>query len=132
MPSQGSGKPPLSEAQGCRFFVAAQFRPADALLSPEPGGDQGTLFARRWYRAMCGPVCHLLFSCVLYCSTLFFRLNTSPPRRAVGVATFHREYLSFPRLTPRHADGPREVFGMIFPLYKRLCSPPYQRGLASP
>ena len=37
---------PLSEAQGCRFFVIVQFRPADALLSPEPGGDQGTLFVR--------------------------------------------------------------------------------------
>ena len=46
MPGQDSGKTPLSEAQGCRFFVNVQFRPADALLSPEPGGDQGTLFAR--------------------------------------------------------------------------------------
>ena len=45
VPGQGSGKTPLSEAQGCRLFVIVQFRPADALLSPEPG-DQGTLFAR--------------------------------------------------------------------------------------
>ena len=36
---------PLSEAQDCRFFVFVRFHPADALLSPEPGGDQGTLFA---------------------------------------------------------------------------------------
>ena len=43
---QGSGKTPLSEAQDCRLFVYVQFRPADALLSPEPGGDQATLFAR--------------------------------------------------------------------------------------
>ena len=35
-----------SGAQGCRFFVLVQFRPADALLGSEPGGDQGTLFAR--------------------------------------------------------------------------------------
>ena len=46
MPGQGSGKTPLSEAQGCRLFAIVQFRPADALLSPDPGGDQGTLFAR--------------------------------------------------------------------------------------
>ena len=45
MPGQGLGKTPLPEAQGCRLFVIVQFRPADALLSPEPGGDQGTLFA---------------------------------------------------------------------------------------
>ena len=46
VPGQGAGKTPLSEAQGCRFFVVVQVRPADALLSPEPRGDQGTLFAR--------------------------------------------------------------------------------------
>ena len=45
MPGQRSGKPLLSEAQDCRFFVVVQFRPAEALF-PEPGGDQGTLFAR--------------------------------------------------------------------------------------
>ena len=34
------------KAQSCRFFVVVQFRPAGALLSLEPGGDQGILFAR--------------------------------------------------------------------------------------
>ena len=69
-----------------------------------------------WYRAMYESVCHLLSFCVLFCSTLIFRLNTSPPRGAVGVATFHPGYLSFPRLTPRHADGPQKVFRMTSPL----------------
>ena len=46
VPGQGSGKTPLSEAEGCRFFVVVQFRPADALLSPQPGDDQSTVFAR--------------------------------------------------------------------------------------
>ena len=46
VPGQGLGTTPPSEAQGCRFFVVVQYRPADALLSPEPRGDQGTLFAR--------------------------------------------------------------------------------------
>ena len=41
MPGQDSGKTPLSEAQGCRLFVIVQFGPADALLSPEPGGRPG-------------------------------------------------------------------------------------------
>ena len=47
LPGQGTRKTPLAEAQGCRFIIVAQFRPADALLGPEPGGVQGTLFARR-------------------------------------------------------------------------------------
>ena len=75
---QGSCKTPLSEAQGCRFFVVVQFRPADALLSAEPGSDQGTLFARnvvQGYVRVC--VSYFIFS-VFICSTLIFRLNTSP------------------------------------------------------
>ena len=57
---------PLSEAQGRRFFVIVQFRPADALPSPEPGGDQATLFARnvvQGYVRVC--VSYFIF-CVLY------------------------------------------------------------------
>ena len=109
-------KKPLSESQGCRFFVV-QFRPADALLSPESGGDQSTLFARnekQVYVHAC--VSSYIFFCVLYLFYVFFRLNTSPPRGAVSAANFHSGYLSFLRLTPRHADGPRKVFHMIFPL----------------
>ena len=66
VPGQGSGETQLSEAQGCRFFVIAQFRPADALLNPEPGGDQGTLFARnvvQGYVRVCVSSFHL---CALY------------------------------------------------------------------
>ena len=70
-----------------------------------------------WSRAMYGPVCHIfIFLCVVFVLLCFFRLNTSPPSGAVGVATSHPGYLSFPRLTPRHADGPREVFRMTSPL----------------
>ena len=69
-----------------------------------------------WYIAMYGFVCHILSFVCCICSTLFFRLSTSPPRGAVGVATFHPWYLSFPRLTPRLADDPREVFCMTSPL----------------
>ena len=66
MPGQGSGKTSLSEAQGCHLFVIVQFRPADALLSPERGGDQGTLLARNvvlGYVRVC--VSYFMF-CVLY------------------------------------------------------------------
>ena len=107
---------PLSEAQDCRFFVFVQFRPFDTLLSPEPGGDQGTLFAHnvvQGYMQDC--VLSFLF-CVLYLLYLF-RLNTSPPRGAVDGVTSHSGYLSFPRHPRRHASGPREVFGMTSPLY---------------
>ena len=117
MPDQGLGKTPLPEAQGRRFFVVVQFRSADALPSPEPGGNQGTLFGRNVVQRLCTGLCVIfcLFVCCI-CSSLFFRLNTFPPRGAVGVATFHPGYLSFPRLTPGHADGPREVFRMTSPL----------------
>ena len=89
---------PLSEAQDYRFFVFVQFRPADALLSPEPGGDQGTLFA---HNAVQGYIFDLLYL-LLYVLFLFyvFQLNTHPPRGAVGGVTFHSGYLSFPHLTP--------------------------------
>ena len=105
VPGQGLGKTPLSEAQGCRLFVTVQFRPADAPLSPESGGDQGTGLCVIFY-----------VLCVVFVLLCFFRLNTSTPSGAVGVDTFHPGYSSFPRLTPRLADGPRKVFRMTFPL----------------
>ena len=71
MPGQGLGKTPLSEAQGCRLFVIVQFRPADALLSPEPGGDQGTLFARNVVQGYVR-VCVLLCFVCCVCYALFF------------------------------------------------------------
>ena len=116
MPGQGSGKTAPSEAQGCRFFVVVQFRPAGALLSPEPGGDQGTLFARnvvQGYVRVC--VSYFIFMCVAFV-LVCFSAKHFPPRGAVGVATFHPGYLSCSRLTPRHADGPREVFRLTSPL----------------
>ena len=64
----------------------------DALLSPEPGSDHGTLFARnvvQGYVRVC--VSYFIF-CVLYLFHFVFRLNTPPPSGAVGVATFHPGY----------------------------------------
>ena len=111
-------KTPLSEAQGCRLFVVVQFRPADALLSPESGGDQGTLFARNVVQGYVRVCVSSYIFCVLYLFYfVFFRLNTSPPSGAVSVANFHPGYLSFPRLAPSLADGPREVFRMTSPFY---------------
>ena len=102
---------PLSEAQGCRFFFA-HFRPADALLISEPGGDQSTLFARNVVQGYVR-VCVLSFIfCVLYLFHFVFSSEDFPPSGAVGVANFHPGYLSFPRLTPRLADIQREVFRM--------------------
>ena len=100
------------------FSSIVQFRPADALLSPEPGGDQGTLLARnvvQGYVRAC--VSSFFYFVRVVFDLLFFRLNSPPPRGAVGDATFfHPGYLSFPRLTPRHADSPRDVFGLTSPL----------------
>ena len=83
-----------------------QFRPADALLSPEPGGDHGTQFARNVVQGYVRACVSSLLFWVLDLFYFVFRLYTFPPRGAVGVATFHPRYLSFPCLTPRHADGP--------------------------
>ena len=66
MPGQGSGKTPLSEVQGCHLFVIVQFRPADALLSPEPGGDQGTLFARHVVQGYVRVCVSFFIFCVLF------------------------------------------------------------------
>ena len=48
---------------------------------------------------MYGSVCHLLHF-VLYLFYFVFSTKHFPPSGAVGVATFHPGYLSFPRLTP--------------------------------
>ena len=120
---------PPSEAQDCRYeFV--QIRSSDALLSSEPGADQGILFMQHVVQ---GYIRDWVLSFILFCVVYlfyFFRLYTSSPRGAVGDVNFHSGYLSFRHLTPRHASGPREVFGMTSPLYYRLCSPSLRRGFA--
>ena len=89
----------------------------NALLSQEPGGDQGALFTRNVVQSYVRVCVSSFMFCVLYLFYfVFFRLNTSSPSGAVGVATFHPGYLSFPRRTPRLADGPQEVFRMTSPL----------------
>ena len=70
---QDSGKTSLSEAQDCRFFIVVQFRPANVLLSPEPGGGQGTPFACnviQGYVRAC--VSYFTFFCVLSLFYFFF------------------------------------------------------------
>ena len=71
MPGQGSGKTPLSEAQDCRFFVVVQFRPADVLLSPDLGGDQGTMFARNVVQGYVRAFVPFFF-CVVFVLLCFF------------------------------------------------------------
>ena len=79
VPGPCSGKTTLSEAQGCRFFVIVRFCPADALLSPEPGGDQGTLFARNVVQGYVR-VCVSYFTvCVLYLFYFVFLTKHFPP-----------------------------------------------------
>ena len=88
VPGQGSGETSLSEAQGCRFFVMIQFRPADALLSPEPGGDQRALFARnvvQGYVRVC--VSNFIF-CVLYTFYVVFSAKRLPPSRGCRCCHF--------------------------------------------
>ena len=80
-PGQGSGKTSLSEAQGCRLFVIVQFRPADALLSPEPGGDQGTLFARNVVQGYVRVCVSSIIFCVLYLFYFDFSTKHFPPSR---------------------------------------------------
>ena len=79
-----------------------QIRPADALLRPEPGGDQGTLFTHNVVRGCTGLYVICIF-CVVF--VLLFRLDISRPRGAVGSVTFRLRYLLFPHLLPRRAGG---------------------------
>ena len=102
MLGQGSGKTPLSEAQGFRLLLLFNF----ALPTPSSAQGRGATIV---------PVCvpSSCFVCCIYSLLCFFsRLNTFSPIGAVGVDTFHPGCTSFPRLTPRLADGPREVFRM--------------------
>ena len=75
---------PLSEAQRCRFFFFAHFRPADALLISEPGGGQSTLFARNVVQGYVR-VCVLSFIfCVMYLFHLLcFFVGRLPPLAAL-------------------------------------------------
>ena len=86
-----------------------QICPTDALLSPEPGGDQGTLFTHKVVQG-CTRL-HAIFV-VLYLFR-FFRLDTPPPRGAAGSVTFRLRYLLFPHFPPPAVPvGLREIFGM--------------------
>ena len=52
------------------------------LSSAQSRGATGLPYLRvTWYTTMYGPACHLLFFVCCICSTLFFRLSTSPPSR---------------------------------------------------
>ena len=107
---------PMSEAQDCRFFVFVQFPPADALLSPEPGGDQGTLFAHNVVQGyICGCVLPFIYFCVVF--VLLVSADHSPPSR--GCRWCHLPFRVFvvSSSNPHHANGPREVFGVTSPLY---------------
>ena len=79
MPGQGSGKTPLSEAQGSGFFVIVQFRPDDALLSREPGAEQGTLFARNVVQGYIRVCVSSFIFCVLYLFYFGCSSNQFPP-----------------------------------------------------
>ena len=81
-----------------------------ALPTPSSAQSRGAT------RVPCSRVTWSFIFCVLY---LFYFISSTKhfsPRGAVGIATFYPGYLSFPRLTPRRADGPWEVFRMTSPL----------------
>ena len=105
----------LSEAQDYRFGVFVYFHPADALLSPEPGGSQGALFA---HNVVQDCICHCVLSfllCVVF--DLLVSAKQSSPSR--GCRWCHLPFRVFvvSSSNPRHANGPREVFRMTSPLY---------------
>ena len=79
VPGHGSGKTPLFEAQGCLLFVIVPFGPADALLRPEAGGDQGTLFARNVVKGYVRVCVSSSIICVLYFFYFFFSSTHFPP-----------------------------------------------------
>ena len=112
----GQGRPRKSTLEGGSllrpYFAIARSRAREGPL-PTPssaqsrGGTRVPCSRVTWYRAMYGSVCHVLSFCVLHLFYFGFSAQhfLPPSRGCVGVATFHLGYLSFPRLTPRHADG---------------------------
>ena len=113
-------------------------RPADALLSSEPGGGQGNLATHS------GRGLHVLssFLCDARCFVFFFdmrfRLGTPPPRGTVGCATFlFRVGFRLLSRSPRRDDSLREGFDFGFPCLRacvllqfafiRLAPPPRRR-----
>ena len=119
---------PLSEAQDCRIFVFVLFRPADALLSPEPGDDQGTPFA---HTVVQGYIWDCVLSVILFVvSVLLVWAKHSSPSR--GCRWCHLPFRVFvvPSSNPHRVNGPREVFGMTSLFFLRLCSPSFRRRFA--
>ena len=70
-----------TEGLSCSFFC----RPADALLSSEPGGSQRNLATHTAY-VLSSFFCDA--RCFVFSFGMCFRLGTSPPRGTVGCATF--------------------------------------------
>ena len=99
----------LLEAQDCRSLGFDQFRPPDALLSPEPGGGKGNLSTH-----------NVAQDCLFFCFVvlvLHFQLDSSSPRGSEGRgnATFpFRVFCSVFIFHPRHTGGRWEVFGLFF------------------
>ena len=80
MPGQGSGETPLSEAQGFRFFVIVQLCPADALLSPEPGGRLEYPVRSSRGTGLCTSLCVISYLLrVVFVLLLFFSTKCFPP-----------------------------------------------------
>ena len=110
---------PPSEAQDCRYSVVVKFRPSDALLNPQPGGDQGTLLRITWYRAIYGNVCYLSFFCVVF--VLFFVRKNFPPwrgcrRRLLPFRVFVVSSSNFPQSQWSAGDFRRDLSLGLAPL----------------
>ena len=125
-------KTPLSEAQGCHFFIVVQFRPADALLSPEPGGDQNTLFARNVVQGYVRACVSSFFFCVsCICSTLFFSAIHFLPSRYCRCCHLPSRVFVVSSSNPLPCRWPAGGFWYDFSLVLAPVSPPYRREFAS-
>ena len=103
------------------FSCSFHYRPADALLSPEPGGRPG----QSGYSYCCGTglrvILFYFLLCMVFCLLLVerFRLGTAPPRGTAGCATFpfRGSFRLCSSRPPRHAGGLREGFDAVFPYH---------------
>ena len=105
----------------CSFFFCC---PADALLSSEPGGGQGTLATHTVAQDCMFCLLFFFMRVILFLSAMRFQLGTPPPRRTVGSATSPVR-VRFPLSSSRAPPATLAVRGRVLALVSLIIAPAF-------